>query len=341
MVISKREFLVRRMRNLGLMQLLAWAARRPGLLALAYHRIGPCSSQPFDDGVFSATAESFRDQIRYLRDHFEILPIDELLDSMHRGLDLKKPTALITFDDGYRDNFETALPILREFEVPAVFFIAPGYIDRPRLTWWDRIAYVVKNTKRDVLEIEYPTSAKFDLRENGRSRVAVQILSAYTQTPEIDQQCFFDLLEDAADVSVDSRELGDGLFMSWDQVRKLNAEGMEIGGHTYDHPVLSRVSEDDQLRELTLSKDRLESEVRANIRVMAYPVGGLDCFDDATKRLVSDTGYEAAFSFYGGFNRPGHHDPLDIRRISVERQDSLPMFRFRASMCNLFDTTVF
>jgi peptidoglycan/xylan/chitin deacetylase (PgdA/CDA1 family) len=333
---SKREKLVQLLDGIGLNRVLALAARRPGLLTLAYHRIGKCADQPFDDELFSATAEKFRSQIRYLHDHFELLSVESLLQTIERGrLALKRPSVLISFDDGYRDSFDVALPILREIGAPAVFFIAAGYIDNPRLTWWDRAAYIVKNTERDVLELDYPVRLSIDLRKVSRSLATKRILRIYKQKPEIDQEHFFDRLETQANVSVDSVALGRDLFVTWDQVREMKRVGMEIGAHAYDHPVLSRIPEDAQRKELAISKERIESEIGGTIRTMAYPVGGPDAFDEVTKRLVQEAGYCAAFSYYGGFNRSDHAELFDIRRNSVERHDSFPMFRFRASTNNL------
>jgi peptidoglycan/xylan/chitin deacetylase (PgdA/CDA1 family) len=335
MKISKRERLAQVLNGVGLNRLLARLARRPGLLVLNYHRIGD-GEQPFDDGLFSATADDFRDHVLYIRDHFDLLSVDSLLQASEPGrIALDRPSALITFDDGYRDNYDVAFPILREIGAPAVFFIAAGYIDKRRLTWWDRIAYIVKNTERDVLVLDYPVPVSMDIREIGRSRATHRLLRIYKQTPEIDQDRFFARLEALAAVSVDSEVLGRNLFMTWDHVREMKRGGMEIGGHTYNHPVLSRISEASQREELSRSKERLEAETGGRIRIMSYPVGGLDAFDDRTKRLARETGYSAAFSYYGGFNRPDHADLFDLRRVSVEREDSLPMFRFRASMNNL------
>jgi peptidoglycan/xylan/chitin deacetylase (PgdA/CDA1 family) len=242
MPISKRERLVRRLDRVGVNRLLALAARRSGLLTLAYHRIGVGANQPFDDGLLSASAEDFRDQIRHLRDHFDVLNGDTLLQAMQGGtLSLKRPSALITFDDGYRDNYELAFPILRELGVPAVFFVAARFVDEPALTWWDRVAYVVKSTQQSVLQLDYPAGVTIDVRKIGPSQAIRQILRTYKQTHEIDQQRFFERLEATAKVEVDSPALGRGLFMSWDQVRELSHGGMEIGGHTYNHPILSRI----------------------------------------------------------------------------------------------------
>ena len=69
---------------------------------------------------------------------------------------------------------------------------------------------------------------------------------------------------------------------------------------------------------------------------MSYPVGGLNAFDAVTQRLARDAGYAAAFSYYGGYNRPGHGDLFDLRRVAVERDHSLSEFQFRINTANLF-----
>ncbi len=336
MPTSKRDRLVNGFDRLGLLWALKWFARRPGLLVLAYHRIGEAAGQLFDDELFSASVEGFRQQLLYLRSRFDVIGLDEVIARLEgAGPVFRRPTAMITFDDGYRDNYEVALPILREVGLPAVFFIAAGYIDRPRLTWWDRVAYVVKSTTRDTLELDYPEPLTIDLRQPDRNRATQQILQAYTRTVEIDQERFFDHLEAQAGVEVDSEALGRDLFMPWDQVRGLRGGGMAIGSHTYDHPVLSRIPEAIQLSELTRSKHVLESQTDGPIHAVAYPVGGPDAFSDSTKRMVREAGYRAAFSYYGGFNRPDATDLFDLRRMAVDGYDSYQMFRFRVTMSKL------
>ena len=336
MPVSKRDRLVNRLNRLGLLWALKWFARRPGLLVLNYHRIGEAAGQLFDEEVFSASGQGFRQQLLYLRSRFDVIGLNELIARLEgEGPVFHRPTAMITFDDGYRDNYEVALPILQEVGLPAVFFIAAGYIDCPRLTWWDRISYVLKSTTRDTLVLDYPEPRTIDLRRLDRNRATQQILLDYKGAPEIDQEQFFDHLEEQAGVEVDTEALGRDLFMSWDQVRGLRDSGMAIGSHTYDHPVLAQMPEAIQRSELTRSKQVLESQTGRPIHAIAYPVGGLDAFSDSTKRLAREAGYRAAFSFYGGFNRPGESDPFDLRRMSVNWSDSCQMFRFRVAMFNL------
>lgn len=303
---------------------------------LAYHRIGDATGQPFDDELFSATADGFREQLRHLKKHFSVLDAESFLAAMRNDqLRLDAPSALITFDDGYRDNCDVAMPILREMGLSAVFFVAAGYVDSPRLTWWDRVAYVVKSTTRATLTLTYPEARTFNLTDDGTHLTTQRILRLYKRTPGIDQQAFFNQLERNAEVAVDTVALGRDLFMTWDHVRALQRAGMEVGGHTYDHPVLSMLPVDQQRRELLQSKTRLEDEVSIPVRLMSYPVGGPTAFSDATKGCVREAGYAAAFSYYGGFNRPGRVDPLNIRRMSVDRTDTLRILSSRASLANL------
>ncbi len=326
--------------RIGASAALAALARRPGLLVLAYHRIGDASGQPFDDELFSASADGFREQLRYLNTHFAVLDADALMAATRHGhLQLDAPSALITFDDGYRDNCDVALPILQEQGLSAVFFVAAGYIDDPRLTWWDRVAYIVKTTERPSLTLTYPQSQIFDIAADGPGRVIYRLLRLYKQTPAIDQQAFFAQLEHSAAVGVDPVALGRDLFMTWEHVRTLARAGMEIGGHTYNHPVLSRVTADTQRHELTHARQRIEAETAMDVRLMAYPVGGRDAFTPETQQLAAGAGYRAAFSYYGGVNRPGHSDLFDLRREAIDRDDSLPLFRYRMSATNLWGSS--
>ena len=113
LIPNKREFLARRLRDAGVLAVLERAAAKPGLLVLTYHRIGTFADYPDDYApILSAAPDGFREQIRRLRDAFRVLTLDEAVGLAESGFPLKEPAALVTFDDGYRDNVEVALPIL-------------------------------------------------------------------------------------------------------------------------------------------------------------------------------------------------------------------------------------
>ncbi len=324
----------------GALRVLEWFARRRGLLVLNYHRIGSIDGNQLDDGVISATGDEFRTQIRYLRDHFELPGLDELIGIADARFAIRRSTALITFDDGYRDNFEEAFPILREMGVPATFFIATSYIQEPRLPWWDHIAYIVKTTRRDVIRLDYPAPLSIDLRHSTRSQALQQILNLYKHAVDVREADFLRHLGATARVEADSKDLGRDLFMSWSQIRRLSQEGMSIGSHTHSHRILSSLTEADQRNELSLSKRILEAELGQPINAIAYPVGQAFAFNGLTKRLAREVGYRIGFSYYGGFNRPGLLDVLDLRRTTVEFDHTFPQFRTRATLQALLGRSV-
>src|SRR5262245_780264 len=124
----KQAILSRLIGETGLRSLSGRVFRWSGVLALNYHRVGDGSQSMFDRGLWSATAEAFVDQIRFCKAHFDIISPADLPDVLARG---RGRYILVTFDDGYRDNYEVAFPILKGEGVPATFFVASGFIDSP------------------------------------------------------------------------------------------------------------------------------------------------------------------------------------------------------------------
>jgi Polysaccharide deacetylase len=208
------------------------------------------------------------------------------------------------------------------------------------LPWWDHIAYIVKKSPRKAFTIEYPARVSIDLRETTRSGALSQILNVYKQAADVREADFLRHLEEVAGVSPDSKSLGRDLFMSWDHIRRLCDEGMSIGSHTHSHRILSALDESGQRHELSWSKQILEAEIGRPIDAVAYPVGKPFAFNALTKRLAHEIGYRIGFSYYGGFNRPGHVDLLDLRRVTVECEDSFPQFRTRATLQTLLGRSV-
>ncbi len=157
---NKREFLVRMLERFGALQLLERAvARSPNaLVVLTYHRIAERGTGPYYDPVISAAPEAFRAQLEWLIKRMRILTLSELDDRIRLGVPFNEPAAFVTFDDGYRDNFVEAVPILKELDVPATFFIPTEFLESPKLPWWDHVAYVIKQTARRQLRLNVSPS---------------------------------------------------------------------------------------------------------------------------------------------------------------------------------------
>ncbi len=330
---NKRAAIARGMIGSGVLAFLERWARRPCLVVLCYHRIGNPTLDPFYRPVFSADPEHFRTQVRQLRDRFRLLRLNEVIPSIESGLHLKEPCALITFDDGYRDNFDLALPILKEFEAPATFFLPAAFLESPRLFWWDRAAHVIHQTSLESLSLDVPRPLRFDLTSSNRDAVIFEVVHAFLKDDRAGEAAFLAHLEERAEVEVMENLLGGNLFIGFKEARCLLNSGMDVGSHSLTHPKLAKLTEDDQYRELADSKLLLEQELGSPIETVAYPFGGLDAFDEQTKRLARSAGYRLGFAFLGGANQPGHADAMALRRINVGFADSPEMLRTRLTLC--------
>jgi peptidoglycan/xylan/chitin deacetylase (PgdA/CDA1 family) len=309
-------------RLLDLLRFLA-PRRWNGLLSLSYHRIGDPSGSPLDRDTWSATTEEFDRQIALLQEHFDVVHPRDVVGLQQRG---RGRHALVTFDDGSRDNHDLALPVLRRRGVPALFFVTTGFMDEPRVAWWDEISWMVWNSPLPALP---PSDWLSDPLPLGRDRPAsvYRLLRAFKSLPSPETPRFLSWLGEASGTGRCPVDESSAHWMSWGMVRALRDAGMAIGGHTVSHPILARMDRAAQEAEIEGCATRIRDELGEPMRWFAYPVGGPRTFDTATREVLAAADVELAFSNYGGIRRYGDWDPHDVRRISMELDMAGPAFR--------------
>jgi peptidoglycan/xylan/chitin deacetylase (PgdA/CDA1 family) len=289
-----------------------------GLLVLCHHRV--------------TAPEILDEQLRLLTRHFEVVPPRYLLDQPELR---RRRLVVLTFDDGYRDNHALALPVLRARGVAAGFFVATGFIDRPRRPWWDEIAGMVTASPRAELPAGLWLKRPLSLDGDEAREVAIaELVALYKRLPGPETEPFLDFLSDATDSGRSDGGAPEEDWMTWDMVRDLRDAGMDIGGHTIDHPVLGRLDEAEQRWQIEGCRRRLEAELGLPMRLFSYPVGLRGSFDARTRACLADAGVELAFSLYGGYVRPGAWDPYDVRRSTAEA--GAAPFRAMAALPQVF-----
>jgi glycosyltransferase involved in cell wall biosynthesis/peptidoglycan/xylan/chitin deacetylase (PgdA/CDA1 family) len=284
-----------------------------GTLVLNYHRIARSGEVAHDRGVVSASPEEFLDQMRYLRRHFEVVGPEELVRHPERP----GKRVLITFDDGYRDNFELALPILEDQGVRATFFLTTGFLDDPRLSWWDEIAWMVRNSPKRGFTGGHPLPEPLIFDEPHRDAAVAVVLKHYKQLRPGASEVFLDHVAEATGTGRGDRRDAIGMWMTWDMARQMRDAGMVLGGHTVNHPVLARLTPESQRQEVEGCRARLAAELSQPMDWFSYPVGERGSFDAVTRNALQQAGVRAAFSFYGGFQRIQGWDPFDVPRSAV------------------------
>ncbi len=331
-MIAKREFAA------GLLDL---AAIRPavrlapawnGILVLNYHRIGDAAATPFDPDLFSATADAFDRQCRFLARELDVIGLDQLDDALDTGAGR---FAMITFDDGYRDNAELALPILRAHRLPATFFIATSFLDNPHLAWWDEIAWMVNHATATSLPPGPWSNTPLSLAPTAAAMTIRALLRCYKRLPANEATA---LVDELARLTGAGRFDGDAsaLWMTWEMARELHASGMAIGGHTVSHQLLSRLPLDQQAAEIAGSRDRIAHEIGVPPTGFAYPVGKPGAFTADAKRLLAEHGFTAGFAFDGGYQTFTTVDRFAIPRAHVGYTMSDAAFRALVRLPRLF-----
>lgn len=280
---------------------------RARLSILIYHRVLP---EPDALLPGDPDAARFRRQMRLLARCFNPLPLAEAVDRLRSGT-LPARAACVTFDDGYADNATVALPILREEGVPATFFIATGYLDGGRM-FNDTLIETVRRLPAGEHELG-PAGLgrrRIDSDADRAALIGELVMSLkYLGVRERGERA-----EDlAAALGV---TLPSDLMMTTAQLRSLAQAGMDIGGHTVNHPILTACPAEEARREMREGKETLEDLLGRPVTLFAYPNGrpGKD-YRPEHAVMARELGFTAAVSTAWGSAHRGS-DPWQLPRFT-------------------------
>jgi peptidoglycan/xylan/chitin deacetylase (PgdA/CDA1 family) len=303
------------------------------LTVLAYHRVADPYLQGFDAFLpnVSATPEMFAWQMDYAAARFNVVALDRFVSWLVGGTDLPSRPLLITFDDGYADNFTHALPVLTQRRLPAVLFLTTGFIDQRTPFYWDLVAYCFAHTPSTRLSLPGVGEWTWD-DDAGRTRCLRALVSHMKQLTDADKSRLAAELPDLLGVKVPVGTF-DGMPMNWDQVRQMEANGVAIGGHTRSHAILTRISVEQAKEEIVSSTSRLETEIGKPVLAFAYPNGLETDFTTEHEKLLAQLGYRTAFSLLPGPMRAceARARPFAIRRILISHKDGHARFAAKLS----------
>lgn len=271
------------------------------LTVLAWHRVANGLGPGFDPGVVDTNHEQFDRQVGIIKQHFSLIDIDALLMYREEGRPLPSNPALLTFDDGYRENVSVVLPILKKHDAKAVFFISTGYMEERKLFVWELIHALMERCRRPDIHIIYPAPVHIILGDD-RARIdAARILLRASRTHlSIDWKRFFVELISACEVDWDAqteRAIADELILDWDGVRTLVDAGMDVQSHGHSHSLYPFLSEEEVLRDASISRQLLEAHTGLPQVAIAYPAGAYFASGHPGSAAVTRAGYKLGFAF--------------------------------------------
>ena len=303
----------------GLLWLYAAIRLHRRVVVLMYHRVLPSAADSFSDESIVVTPETFSRHVRFLKRHFNVLSSAELADALDGNRRFPSRGCVITFDDGWHDNHQFALSILRREHVPAVVFLATDYIGTESCFWQERLARLLwiaidGGAGRSLIE-EHAGPGIVDLPPGERRRAMRAVVTGMKAWPRAKVASFeSDLLRALGAVGRKHVTNGDDRFMSWRQVAELQTPGpFSIGAHGCSHAPLTSLTQDELRKELSTARARIESVVDHQTTVVAYPNGDYDTEVIAAAR---DAGYRLGFTTKRGLVAE-RDDPLRLRRLNV------------------------
>ncbi|MDP7592872.1 MAG: polysaccharide deacetylase family protein [Litorilituus sp.] len=305
---------------------LLWHFKPNGLYCFNYHRIGDPNFTSYDPNVFSCTEELFEQHITFYKSNFDIISIEELDKISTSSTKFNHKFAIITFDDGYIDNYQLAYPLLKSHQTPAVFFIATDFIDKDILPWWDEIAYLVKTSNQKTIQLPGWSKA-ITISSSTMSHSIKEVLHTIKLDAAQSMPEKITMLKRALKIDEHYQTPHENLFVSWDMLREMKNNGMSIGSQSCSHQIMSHLPQSKQRDEAHLSKQRIQQELAESISSFAYPVGGKNAFSLTTEKILCDTGYAFGFSFIPGINRMINSNKYRLKRFSIDNNCSITQLK--------------
>lgn len=292
------------------------------LRILAYHRvlsIADPDAFAFDHELISASEARFRKQMTLLRERYNPIRFGDVIRALESGTALPPRPVIVTFDDGYDDNYRVAFPILRELGVPATFFVSTGHVQSGLPYAYDWFVHVICRSAPGQLRIAaLGVDCALPATIAQRRELAMDLLDRLKSLDAQAQQAVIATLEQESDLPR-TRGHADCKPMNWEQLREMQAAGMEIGSHGVWHRMLAKLPPSEMHQEVHQSKQMLDGELALPVTTISYPVGGLDAYNEAVIESAKAAGYTLGCSYICGTNSLPFSAAFQLRRLPVER----------------------
>ncbi|MDQ7051475.1 MAG: polysaccharide deacetylase family protein [candidate division KSB1 bacterium] len=306
------------------------------VLILTYHGVLKNGSNAYVNRN-CVSAEMFEQQMRWLKQYYTVLPLSEIVDAFRNRKPLPEYTAAVTFDDGFRNNFTVAFPIMVRHNIPATIFLTTDMIGQPGARLWtEHVDTIIFSANVRRLQVQMNgTLTEFDvsnqqakIEASDRIRVFLKTLNPGERARHIlalERQVdrSFNFLDD--DESKERYE-----FLNWDEVRLMSEHQVEFGSHTRTHSIIAHLSPAELEKELFESKQKIEQELQRPCRFFSYPNGTARDFSRRDQTMLREAGYEAALSQIYGFNT-ADTDRYALRRINIVRSPSFSYFQAKVT----------
>jgi len=284
--------------------------KKNGIIILMFHKV----NSNYDPLPLTINENIFENIVRELKKGQKIISIDEINNNYDEALEKNGIKFVLTFDDGYKDNYTNAFPVLKKYSVPATIYLSIEHVDGKRIFWYEKLAHAILFSKSDVIDI---TDLGVPHLVLGGTKQRLNVLNTLNDKLK-------DLQDENRNIIVDSileRSGSKNTFKSsemldWDMIRKMSESHINFGSHTLTHPILSRESPDRISHEISLSKQIIENRLNSSVSTFAYPNGTETDFNNVVVKEVIKAGYCNACTTIEGINTNINNRFL-LKRINI------------------------
>ena len=278
---------------------------------------------------------TFRKQMEYLNRRYNAISLSNAVANLGRKAPPINYSIVVTFDDGFSSNDTLGRPILTQYNIPATIFLATSFINRETrfggLIWTDFIFELFRNTARNYFDFRDIGLWEMDI-STPRKRVedGSRVCKAIKEMPAVRGKEIIDWI--AARLGTEFQEEDLRIFknMNWDEIRTLSCGGIiSFGAHTVNHEILTKIPNDDMVREIRDSKSEIERQIGIPVNHFAYPNGGNEDFSPEIRNTVEKY-FECALTTLVGLNSPGD-DLYQLKRLGIGNDMKLWKFKLGIS----------
>ncbi|MGB8707157.1 MAG: polysaccharide deacetylase family protein [Dehalococcoidia bacterium] len=292
-----------------------------------YHQVCPPEATWIP---YAISPHSFEMQIEYFCRNYELLSLDTLATCIQSGESLPEKAVVITFDDGQKDDYLYAYPILKKYHVPATIFLVTGYVGADKLFWWDRIWYPIQHTT--VKQLTLGELGSYCLRtQPDRVHTTLRISEALKKLPEDKKNLLIEKLVQTCSVDIPP-DLSKELSLSWDEIREMSNAGIAFGAHTVNHPILTNIPLAQARWEITQSKEVIERRLGKEVTTFAYPNGNFADFNTDIAEVIKESGFKCAVTVSPMRLVSSKDNPYTLSRICPLEDFN----KFKIMLCGLW-----
>jgi len=260
--------------------------------------------------------------------------MESLVEKIRQQKIIPKNSVIITFDDGYFDNYKFAYPVLKELQIPVTIYLATNYIGSSKYFWWDVLEELLLNYTDNNFKLFLPGLSVEKICQTDKDKVQIfwQIYSYLKTFDEKKRDEILNNIFDDLQMSQKELDLTTKQKLSWENVIEMSNNNISFGAHTETHSILSQVPLNAAKKEISHSKSKIESYSQKKVISFAYPVGGGKSFNNKVIEILKENAFQCAVTtIRGSVNL--HDDLFTLRRYNIDGLDNFSAFK-----CKVFGT---